>query len=228
MKRTLLGLLLCLTVLSLFTVSALAAGPRPAGAKSARVASHPVNPDADTALKKIFSNLGTDPTDLYDSTNGWLVMGDTNPGFGYYQHIAIPFVPKNDSTITKVKVALQYYNIGAGQSNAATVAIYNTLGGLPNKAIAKKTVTNMEDFGTGCCNLKVATLATPLHVKGGKKYWVVGTTNAQQQDVLNVWDWTFNDAPATFAFEQTGLAWTLIDKSYGYAASATGVFGTIP
>lgn len=226
MKKTLLAVLLCFAVLSFLSVTALAAGP--SAVHTAARSNHNAKGNEDTAFKKIFSNLGP-AGDLYDSTNGWLVMGPNNLGFGYLQDIAIPFTPAKNAHITKIQTSLQYYDLGLGQTNAALVAIFKDDGtGLPGAKKASKLVKNLQTFGVGCCTLANAGLATPFAVKAGTQYWVVGTSNSKSADSLNVWDWTFDDAPATFAFRQTGTAWYLLDQSAGYPASAVKVLGTIP
>ncbi len=224
MKKTLQGLLLCLTVMALYSGTALAQARRPqAAATSTPRTIHPMaNPDA--GLRKIFSNLGT-PTDAYDSTNGYFVMGATNALFGYSQDIAIPFKPRGNATIMAVKLALQYYGYGP---NAATAAIYDDAGGLPGKALARKTLKNFDDFGSGCCDLAAWRLQTGVPVTKGTQYWVVGTTNSRTSTSVNTWDFVWDDAPGTFAFQQSGGGWILLTAADGYAPSAVAVYGTVP
>jgi hypothetical protein len=222
--------MMCLTVVSLCSLTVLAAdsGARvPLGdVTQASQIRHAVNPDAEAAAKKIFSNLG--PTgSSYDATGGYYVAGPDS-ALDILEDIAVPFTPKKNSTITKVKAALQYYNFGAGQTNAAVLGIYKDAAGLPGKKLSSKLLKNFEDFGVGCCDLALWKLATPLPVRAGKQYWVVATTNAKSADALNIWDFVFDDAPGTFAFQQTGTGWILVDASLGYPQAACAVYGTIP
>ena len=223
MKKTMLGL----TLLALCSATALAAshGPQNAHTQASKVIHR--SADSDAGLKKIFTNLGPS-TDAFDSSNGYFVMGDTNAAYGYSQDIAIPFTPKKNSTITKVKAALQYYDFGGGQTNAAILGIAKDASGLPGKIVAKKTLKNFQDFGSGCCKLATWNLKTPLAVKKKKQYWVVGTAQAKLPDVINTWDFVYNDAPGAFAFQQEEGGWILLTESDGYPPSATAVYGTIP
>jgi hypothetical protein len=214
---------LCLTVLSLCSLS-FAAGP--AAAKTNAATKHTVNHDSDTALKKIYTNYG--PGNSYDANNGYFVSGINNGFNAQKQDIAIPFTPKKASHATKVTAALQYYNFGGGQTNAAVLAIYKDASGLPGKNLASKLVKNFDDFGTGCCNVATWKLATPLALKKGVQYWVVGTTNKKSADAISTWDFLFDDHPITFAFQQNDGGWILLNASFGYTGSSTAVLGTIP
>ena len=221
MKRTLLALVLCLTILSLCSV-VFAAGPSVAKTQASQ--SKHVSNDAATGLKKIFSNFGP-AGDLYDATTGYFVSGTDNGFNSQEQRIAIPFTPAKNATITKVQLALQYYGFGV---NGAVAAIYKDSAGLPGKTLASKLLKGFDDFGTGCCDVANWKLATPLVVKKGVQYWVVANTNAKTHDSINTFDFVFDDAPGTFAFEQEGSGWILLNASLGYAPSAARVLGTIP
>lgn len=228
MKTTLLGLTLCLTLISLCSMAALAAdhgrGPQFAITKPLQQIHHNGGSDAVVAPMKIYSNLGPSD-DIYDATVGYFVSGINNPFNGQKQDIAIPFTPSANATVTRVKAALQYYNIG---SNGAMLAIYDDASGLPGTALAKRLRGNFSDFGTGCCDLALWTLKSPLSVTKGTQYWVVGTTNGKTQDAINTWDWVFNDAPGAFAFQQDDGGWLYLSAAYGYPPSAVAVRGTMP
>jgi len=230
-KSTLLPFLL-LTLMWLACLAALgedagARHPVSASAKASGVKHPQPNNDAIVAPMKIFSNLGQG-SDLYDASNGYFVMGRDNGNFSYSQDIAIPFVPATNATVTRVKAALQYYDFGGGQPNSAVLAIYTDRNGLPGKRLAKKLIGKFDDFGSGCCELALWTLSTPLPLTAGTQYWVVGTTGSQFTDTVSVWNWTFEDQPANFAFQQDDGGWLYLSERYGYAASAVAVRGTVP
>lgn len=230
-KRTFVLLILCLLLTSLCSAAPageFAVGP-PQGAttQASGVKHRQPNDETRVAPVKIFSNLGP-LDDFYDATHGWFVSGINNLGNDIKQDIAMPFTPTRDATVTRVKAALQYYNFGGGQPNGALLAIYDDAAGLPGKALAHRLRGNFDDFGSGCCNLALWTLTTPLPVKAGTQYWVVGTTNSKSMDNISMWDWVFDDAPATIAFQQNDGGWILLDQSYGYSASAVAVRGTVP
>lgn len=224
-------LTLSLSLLMLCTYPVLAAdhGPKAATTQASSVIHHQLNNDAEVAPVKIYGNLG--PTDdLYDARFGYWVSGPDNVGPfpGLSQDIAMPFTPVQDSTVTRVKVALQYYNFGGGQTNGALLAIYDDANGLPGSALAKRRRGNFDDYGSGCCDLALWTLTSPLPVKAGVQYWVVGTTDKKTRDSVNTWDFVFDDAPGTFAFQQANGGWVLLNASLGYSLPAVAVRGTAP
>ena len=223
MKKILLvTLLLTLWSVAVFAADSRARGPQQAVTNVPGVVHPMVKPWH--GLKKIFSNLGSN-TDLFDASNGYFVSGPDNSFNGQMQDIAIPFTPKKDSTIMEVGMALQYYGFGF---NGASAAIYDDASGLPGKALAKKDLKNFHNFGDGCCKLAMWNLTKGLKVKKGKQYWVVGTTDKKSIDSINTWDFVWNDAPGSFAFQQDGGGWILLQQSDGFPPSATGVYGTIP
>ncbi len=73
-----------------------------------------VPPQAPPAsLKKIYSNLGSSQTDLYNDTMGWEISGPQhNPPLFF----GLPFTPKSNSHVSQVQVAVQHVN-GANQVN---------------------------------------------------------------------------------------------------------------
>lgn len=224
-RAILLGLTLYLS-LTLCSTAVLAAehGPKGATTQASNVRHYQPNDDAGIAPVKIYGNLG--PADnLYDAANGWWVAGPDNAYNSSSQHIAVPFTPVQDATVTRVKIALQYYGFGV---NSALVAIYDDASGLPGKVLAKRRRGNFDDYGSGCCNLALWTLTTPLPLKAGTQYWVVGTTNKKTRDSMDIWDWVFNDKPGTFAFEIDKSGWILLNASFGYPLSAVAVRGTVP
>ncbi len=226
MKRILLGIALTLTLLPLGSTAAFAAdrgvAPR-AAATSTPATIHPmVKPPA--SLKKIFSNLGSS-TDAYDSSNGYFVSGINNTLNAQQQDLAVPFTPKKASTVTEIKFALQYYGYGY---NGATVELAADASGLPGKVLAKKDLKNFSDFGSGCCKLATWKLTKGIKVKKGTQYWIVGTTDKKSIDSVNTWDFVWNDAAGSFAFQQDGGGWVVLTQSDGYAPPAGAVYGTTP
>ena len=224
MKKTLLALLLCLTLVSLCTVGFAAdKSARPATASAARQQGHPyVDPDAGQALKVLFSNFGPDPADLYDATNGYFVSGINNAFNAQMQDIAIPFKARANATVIGVKFALQeYLELGTA---GALVGIYSDASGLPGTALASADVKITVAFGDPCCALVPWKLKTPLAVTKGTTYWVVGTTDTKTKTAINTWSFTYNDAPGTFAFQQNGGGWILLTTANGYPPSAVAVY----
>jgi hypothetical protein len=123
-------------------------------------------------LEKIYSNLGSSKTDLYNSKSTWSVFGPTSGvAYGYNSFVGVPFIPKSNSHVSQVGVAVQYVS-GANQVN---LSIYEDSGGVPGTLLAGPvTVTNLSDSGA-CCALAIADF-TPQAVTGGTRYWVVADT----------------------------------------------------
>jgi hypothetical protein len=176
--------------------------------------------------KKLFGNLGP-KDDAYDANNGYFVSGINNAFNAEKQDLAVPFTLKADSTVVQVKLPLQYYGFGF---NGATVAIYSDASGLPGTALpgSSKDPKNFQDFGAGCCDLAVVWYQNGLQLKKGKQYWIVGTTDKKSMDSINTWDFVWNDAAGTFAFQQDDGGWILLTQSDGYAPPAVGLYGTTP
>jgi len=183
---------------------------------------HPMHIDA--KLKTIFSNLGS-KSRLFDSGNGWFVMGATNNYWGYGQDIAMPFTPKKKATAIQIKIALEYYGVG---TNGATVALYSDASGLPGRSLKSVDITNLPTFGT-CLNLGISCtvdtvkLGKGVKLKAKRQYWVVGTTDSTTQDTVDEWNYVYGDGTGNFAFRQSGGNW----NSYNSTLCAYGVFGYV-
>jgi hypothetical protein len=121
-----------------------------------------------------------------------------------------------------VKLPLQYDGYGA---NEVLLKIVSDAGGAPGSQLASKVLKNVEDFGSGCCNLAVWKLPVPLPVTKGTTYWVVATTNSSNMDTVNVWDLVYNDAPGVWAYQQDNGGWTVTTAADCYAVPAVAVYG---
>jgi hypothetical protein len=165
------------------------------------------------SLTRIYSNLGTSKTDLYNGTYGWAVT--------VKQSVAIPFTPKYDSHISQVRVAASHAN-GANQVN---LSIYEGSGAVPQTLLAGPvTLTNLPQFGT-CCTLAIASFSS-LAVSGGTRYWVVMDTppTGTGSDFEGSWNNVAKIVPVAFTFQQGG-AWNAISAD---DLPAAAVLGTIP
>jgi hypothetical protein len=222
----------CLALLTLVCGTLLAQDSlnrRPSMASTRNAAASSIHNPAEKVpanCKPIYTNFGPSG-DLYDANNGYFVSGIDNSFNAQKQDIALPFTPKVNSTVIQVKLPLQYYGYGF---NGATVSIYSDASGLPGSPLsgATKNPMNFQDFGSGCCDLAVAWFPNGVKLTGGTQYWIVGTTNTKSEDSVNTWDFNFNDAAATFAFQQDDGGWILITQSEGVAGPAGAVWGTTP
>ena len=168
--------------------------------------------EAPTALKVIFSNLGTSKTDLYNDAFGSVISVN--------ESLAVPFTPKSDSHISQVQVAAQYQD-GA---NEVHVSIYEGSGDIPETLLAGPVkVKNLPDFGT-CCTLAAANFS-PLAVSAGTKYWVVlGTPlTGTGSDFEGVWVEAVKPL-VPIAINELGH-WVQLNAD---SVGATEVLGTIP
>lgn len=221
MKKTLLGSLLCLTLLAL-CATGLAADKAHHPQYGATVVPDNVRPMVSPDVQQaIFTNLGS-RTDAYDATNGYFVSGINNAFNFQKQDIAIPFKASKNALVMRVSFALQYFGFGV---NGATVAIFDDAGFQPGTLLAKRQLSNFDDFGVGCCGLKDWKLATPLAITQGSRYWVVGSTEFPTQDSINTWDFKWDDSPGTFSFQQNDGGWLLLTAASGYAPPAVAVWG---
>lgn len=176
--------------------------------------------DGPTSLKVIYGNLGKVNTDLYDDTGGWAVEGPSSAS-GYSESVALPFKPKSNSHVSRVRVAVQHI-AGANQIN---ISIYADAQGLPGTLLAGPvTVTNLPEFAT-CCLLADADFA-PLAVVSGTQYWVVADTplTGTGSDFEGLWDGVV--APLIpMAANGNALGWTSFNAN---SLVAGAVLGSIP
>ncbi len=171
-------------------------------------------------LKKIYSNLGSSKTDLYQDNVSWTLSGPKSEG-GFTQFAAMPFTPASNSHVTEVEVAVQYGGSGANQIN---LSIYEDKDGAPGTLIGGPvTVTGVPNFLT-CCTLTIADF-TPVSVTKKKQYWVVANTpsSGTGSDFYGGWDFIPSNIKQAL---DNGSGWT---ATLGFSQEAAGeVYGTIP
>jgi hypothetical protein len=217
-KVLLLAGLLTISNLSLFGQNA--AQPRMLHHKET-FAVHVAPEEAPQDLATIYSSLGTDPKNLYNYIDTWLVSGP-NCVVGISDFIALPFTPKSNSHISEVRAAILYYGVGADQVN---LSIYSDSKGHPGKLLAGPvTVTNLPKSFT-CCQLAVADFAS-VPVTGGKQYWVVANTPKTGRGSDFFGEWAGAVSPVLMLAgnaEQTG--WVAFN---GNGLPAGDVLGTVP
>ncbi len=217
MKKTLA--LVCLISLCNFTVLAQVAKTTRAVHTPEKSGIHVPRQEPATGLKKIYSNLGASKTDLFDDTYGYIVSG---PNSNFSEFLALPFIPKYDSHVSQVQIALE----SSSGDNQVDLNIYSDSGGVPGTLLAGPvTVNNLPAAGT-CCTLTVANF-TPLEVTGGTRYWVVANTPASGTGSNFVGNWYLvvqGKVPPTGAGGD-GIAWFSVPSLDELAGE---VLGTIP
>jgi hypothetical protein len=153
-------------------------------------------------LKTIYSNLGTG-TDVYYDSNGWLILGK-DAAFGEEVWIGFPFTPKASATATEVRTGLNYYSSG---TNTFSVSLNADASGLPGKVLFSGTVKNVPTW-PACCQLATIKSSKGAKLKKGTQYWVVVyTSDTTQTTSEGVWDWTYNEAEGTQAYNINEAGW---------------------
>ena len=177
--------------------------------------------DVPEGLTTIYSSLGTDPNNVYNYLDTWVVSGP-NCVFGIADFIAMPFTPKSDSHVSQVRAAILYEGLGADQVNLSIRAESN---GHPGKLLAGPvTVTNLPKVFT-CCQLATANFAS-VPVKGGTRYWIVADTPKTGKGSDFLGEWAGSVSPVLLLSgdaAQTG--WVTLN---GNGLPAGAVLGTVP
>lgn len=215
-KTVVTRILICLAVLSLSSVTALAAGSRHGyitthngriaiATQEGRQATVPAV-RGEAGLTTFFSNLSEDALGTYFCCYGNTISGSAS-FLGHAYAVAVPFTPAANGSVVVAKAG-----VGWGQSgpNSVTLAIWSDSNGLPGAELtgAHRVVKNLGNFGL-CCKLAVANFKTPVPVSANTQYWLVMESSKSQTDS------TF-DAATFNAEDQTYL---------GYAGEADGVWG---
>jgi hypothetical protein len=203
LKKAVVRPVLCLAALTILCGTLLAAHHH-----------HSVPQAVDTPspkLKTIFSNLGP-RNNPYDCANGWIVSGP-NSSYGSSQWIAMPFVPKANSTVTEIKIAVE----GPG-TGGFTLTLNVDSSGLPGRALHTWEIKNPI---INCITLDTVTYNRGIRISRGKQYWVVARTDSTNQDAVNAWDFVFNDAIGPFAYDLNNAGWTADNSNL----SAFAVYG---
>jgi hypothetical protein len=175
------------------------------------------SPAPDAGLVQIYSNLGPLSTDIYNDTYGFYLLGPSS-FFGFSQSTALPFTPKNNSTVIQVRVPIQWYNDGS--ADTAQVSIYSDNGGVPGSVIAGPFAIT-PPAGFTCCRLTTVSVSPGLSVTAGTQYWV-------EADGLGTFDglWLVKaDAPIT-GYNQFDSGW--FDNIGQDVGAAGAVYGTVP
>ena len=201
--------LLALAALTLASSSLMAAD-----SETASLITAAAMPDT-TNLYTIYSNLGP-PKDRYYDQNGELIGG---PDSGQYYWWAMPFTPKANAKVTEIETALLFYS---GTTNGVVLSLYNDSNGLPGKAIHTWNLKNLPLFSGGCCRLDVSKDSKGLTVKKGTQYWVVASTNSNENDTQDVWCFNYNEMVGNMAQNYDQGGWRLIQNN---PVGAFGVFG---
>jgi hypothetical protein len=133
----------------------------------------PVTPAQGTpsTLKVIFSNIGPTPSNAYNDTTGYYVLGPNNSVGLSEQAIGVPFTPKSNSHVTQLTVAVGWIS----GTKLVNVGLYSDAGGTVGAVLASGQSSAIPAFGS-CCGLVSVTIPSTA-VSFGTQYWIVATSD---------------------------------------------------
>jgi len=214
MLRSRITAVLALSVLALAgTVCAQGARMEHAKAPSRFVAPAQSLP---AGIKIIFSNLGPSPTDEYNDSYGYDILGVSNGLGASEQWIAIPFTPAANATVTALAGAIGWMS----GTKDVVLNLYSDNGGVPGAVLASGESSNIPDFDT-CCQL-VEVRVTATSITKGTQYWVgASADDVNAPDFEGVF---MSSNEATTAADEAQSGWF----SFGNGWPAAAVGGTVP
>jgi hypothetical protein len=221
--NTLRSWVLCLAVLALASVTALAADKSGISTSkdgrqtySAKVSGYIPGMLPDAGLKVIYNNISTYPLGRYWCCSGWTISASGSI-IGAQFADAMPFTPTSNAHVTKIVVGVGYVT----GTNGVTVSLNDDNNGLPGDPIASFDLSNLPTFGT-CCVLEIQNYSPGTAVTKGTQYWIVVTTGPNTPDTWDAWNQNdTNETSQTFAFQDNGV-WSITSGILGSFA----VFGT--
>lgn len=124
-----------------------------------------------TGARKLWSNIGPSPTNAYNDTTGYYILGPNNSVGLSEQGIGVPFTAHVNETVTSLQVGVQWIS-GA---NKFVVGLYSDNGGTVGTLLASGEGSNAPAFGTCCMTVNVAIPATSI--SQGAQYWIVANSD---------------------------------------------------
>jgi hypothetical protein len=199
-KALLTRILLCLVVLTLVGVTALALGSSRNGIVTTSDGRHVIatkgpskfayaEGGSDAGLITIASNLSRYPFGVYFCCYGDTIAGP-NAGFGHTYWAAQGFTPTANATVTRLKASVGFVT----GVNQVVVGLYSDSNGIPGKPLFnKRTKTgSLGNFGS-CCVLAIVNDTAGVSVKAGTPYWVVVSTDKNSATTFGAWAFNSTD-----------------------------------
>jgi hypothetical protein len=190
-KSPLARIALCLTVLALIGVTALALGTKQnfITTNNGRLAIATKGPSVVTPADlrpwpTIAGNLSTYPFGTFFCCFGNTIAQEGSNGFPFTTWVAIPFTPTADTTVGRIEASVGTF----GGTSEFELSLREDDNGLPGKVIKSFHITNPPTYGA-CCTLDVGTDKAGIPITGGTQYWIAATTTAK--DVFEG-GWAFN------------------------------------
>jgi len=241
-KKTLISLMLCLTVVAIATSAMAASKDDIVLSKDMRttIVTHPAPgrqpyTEDNTKLTTIFDNLGGYyPDGVYWCCEGGTIWGPdetlTNPSITYWD--AVAFTPSTSLSVTKISVAVGFVNYGEKYDDFI-LSLNNDSSNTPGTVIKQWKVTNLPTFGS-CCTVETKGDAAGIPVTAGTQYWVVVSTE-KKSDVWAAWNVNDTKQLSTDAITESFYCYSTdsSDCSYngqwytysGYPGYSVGVWG---
>jgi len=225
-KSTVSRVLLCLAVMTLVGVTALALGSKHGfttinGGRMTVAMRGPAKfftppPKEEPGLTTIYSNLGTG-TAVYDCCVGWTISA-AGSVIGAQNWVANGFTPAANATATQVQAGVGYVT----GTNGVTLALAEDNAGIPGTILHTWRVdkTTLPTFGS-CCMLVHGTDKAGIALTGGTQYWVIVRTSTTTSDTWDAWNLDSNSASGPFA-NNTGSGWTAQGASQQGAFAVRG------
>ena len=199
-KSPLARVLLCLAVLALIAVTALALGTkqnfvtidggRKAIATKGPSVVTPEDPMSDAGLKTIAGNLS-----IYQYGRFFCCFGNTISGGGsdflstqFWE--AIPFTPTADATVTRVRASVGTF--GGSDTGGIQIQILADNNNSPGDPIKTFSIATEPTYGS-CCVTDVGFDKAGIPVKAGTQYWLAITTGKKQTTFAGGWAFNSTD-----------------------------------
>jgi hypothetical protein len=181
-KSPLARILLCLAVLTLIGVTALALGNKQNivltnnGRMAIAVHSSTLITPAirDAKLTTIAGNLSTYPFGTFFCCFGNTIAQEGSGGFPFTTWVAIPFTPTANATVTRIEASVGTF----GGTSEFELSIREDNAGIPGKPIKSFHITAPPTYGS-CCTLDVGNDKAGIPVTAGTQYWIAATTTAK-------------------------------------------------
>jgi hypothetical protein len=193
-KSPLARILICLAVLALIGVTALALGTkqnfittnngRMAIATKGPSAVTPRDINSNAGLNTIAGNLSTYPFGTFFCCFGNTIAKEGSNGFPFTTWVAIPFTPTADATVTRIEASVGTF----GGTSEFELSLFEDNNGVPGKALKSFHITAPPTYGA-CCTLDVGNDKAGIPLTAGTQYWIGATTNSK--DVFEG-GWAFN------------------------------------
>jgi hypothetical protein len=175
-------MLICLAVLALIGVSALAVGSKSEyqtiNNGRMAIATHPatlITPAIrDAKLTTIAGNLSTYPFGTFFCCFGNTIAEEGSNGFPFTTWVAIPFTPAADATVTKIEASVGTF----GGTSEFELSIRQDNAGVPGKPIKSFHITSPPTYGA-CCTVDVGNDKAGIPVSANTQYWIAATTTAK-------------------------------------------------